>query len=271
MKLAIEPFERAIAIQTCVGQGNHVPGDARSRIVDGCFQTLYPRQRTIALAQCGFGLSDFGIEKRVIRRRPSGGQLVLCDRFTIPSHRVQDTAESHERRHALRIQLTRAIDLRDGRVEFAPEVIRGGGVVGHARRQRIDGARGGELLERVVESRTRDQEVGVEVMRCDKTGIQVDGPLKFAFRGGELTDEIQVEMAKALGCDTLRYLPVDSIARAIQLPADNLCRACITGRYPTPHGQQLYQIALANAQAGAPAAATGSRPVRTYETPGARR
>jgi amidophosphoribosyltransferase len=66
------------------------------------------------------------------------------------------------------------------------------------------------------------------------------------LRGGELTDEVQAEMARALECDSLRYLPVDSIARAIQMPADNLCRACITGRYPTPHGQQLHQIAVEN-------------------------
>jgi len=41
-------------------------------------------------------------------------------------------------------------------------------------------------------------------------------------------------------------LPVESIARAINLPHDRLCQACITGHYPTPHGQALYQIALEN-------------------------
>jgi amidophosphoribosyltransferase len=29
-----------------------------------------------------------------------------------------------------------------------------------------------------------------------------------------------------------------------------LCRACITGEYPTPHGQRLYQIALDNDRNG---------------------
>jgi amidophosphoribosyltransferase len=81
---------------------------------------------------------------------------------------------------------------------------------------------------------------------------------------------VYAEMARDLGADSLRYLPIESVARAINRPADELCRACITGRYPTPHGQKLYQIALANAQAGAPSEATGSRPVRTYETPTAR-
>jgi amidophosphoribosyltransferase len=77
-------------------------------------------------------------------------------------------------------------------------------------------------------------------------------------------------MARDLGADSLRYLPVESIERAVDRPADELCRACVTGRYPTPHGQKLYQIALANAETGAPNDGTGSRPVRTYEASGAR-
>ncbi len=76
------------------------------------------------------------------------------------------------------------------------------------------------------------------------------------LRGGPLTPEVQQEMAAALGADSLRYLPVESIARAIGFPGDELCQACITGRYPTPCGQQLYQIALHNGDA-----ASG----RTYE------
>jgi amidophosphoribosyltransferase len=64
---------------------------------------------------------------------------------------------------------------------------------------------------------------------------------------GELTDEAQAAMAKRLGADSLRYLPVEAIARAIGFDADQLCQACITGEYPTPYGQKLYQIALQQA------------------------
>jgi len=66
------------------------------------------------------------------------------------------------------------------------------------------------------------------------------------LRGRELNAEVQAEMAEALGADSLRYLPVDSIARAIHKPANQLCQACITSRYPTEYGQRLYEIALAN-------------------------
>ena len=76
----------------------------------------------------------------------------------------------------------------------------------------------------------------------------------------QLTDEAQNRMAAQLGCDSLRYLPVESVARAIQLGADELCQACITGEYPTPCGQRLYQLALDNARNDS------SATQRTYET-----
>jgi amidophosphoribosyltransferase len=76
---------------------------------------------------------------------------------------------------------------------------------------------------------------------------------------GELNDEIQSQMALVLGADSLRYLPVESVARAIGLASESLCQACITGDYPTPHGQRLYQIAL------------GEQTDRTDESPKTRR
>src|SRR5262249_14232942 len=42
-------------------------------------------------------------------------------------------------------------------------------------------------------------------------------------------EEIFADMARELGADSLRYLPVESIARALNRPTDDLCRACITG------------------------------------------
>ncbi|MGD9646018.1 MAG: amidophosphoribosyltransferase [Pirellulales bacterium] len=74
---------------------------------------------------------------------------------------------------------------------------------------------------------------------------------------GPLTEEVQARMAAALGADSLRYLPVESIARAINLDSDQLCQACITGEYPTACGQELYQVALGNARRNVPQ--------RTYE------
>jgi amidophosphoribosyltransferase len=78
------------------------------------------------------------------------------------------------------------------------------------------------------------------------------------LRGGALTDEAQALMAAKLGADSLRYLPVEAVARAIGLADNELCRACITADYPTPWGQSLYQIALSQADQD------GNCP-RTYE------
>ncbi|MDR3198360.1 MAG: amidophosphoribosyltransferase [Planctomycetaceae bacterium] len=55
----------------------------------------------------------------------------------------------------------------------------------------------------------------------------------------EVTGEIENRMACDLGADTLRYLPINSVAKAIGLPETELCRACITGKYPTLWGKKL--------------------------------
>jgi amidophosphoribosyltransferase len=78
------------------------------------------------------------------------------------------------------------------------------------------------------------------------------------LNGGPLTEEVQAKMAAHLGADSLRYLPVESIARAIGFDSDQLCQACITGKYPTKAGQELYQLALQDEARGTVA--------RTYES-----
>ena len=81
------------------------------------------------------------------------------------------------------------------------------------------------------------------------------------LQSGELTPEIEADMARVLGADSLRYLPVDAIARCIGLPSSSLCQACVDTNYPTECGQKLYEIAWEN---------TGMSTVeggRTYEAP----
>jgi amidophosphoribosyltransferase len=64
------------------------------------------------------------------------------------------------------------------------------------------------------------------------------------MQGSRPTVDEQQRMAAELGADTLFYLPVEAVARCIGLDAGKLCRACITGSYPTPAGERLYQLAL---------------------------
>jgi amidophosphoribosyltransferase len=71
----------------------------------------------------------------------------------------------------------------------------------------------------------------------------------------------QDAMAAELGANSLFYLPVESVARCIDLPAERLCRACVTGDYPTPTGEKLYQLALRNHTNGADAGRTYDRPI----------
>ncbi|MEM8944485.1 MAG: amidophosphoribosyltransferase [Planctomycetota bacterium] len=80
------------------------------------------------------------------------------------------------------------------------------------------------------------------------------------YREGKSDEAVFAAMASELGANSLRYLPVESIARAIQKPSGQICQACITGSYPTPHGQKLYDIALTKY-----ASNDEDRASRTYE------
>jgi amidophosphoribosyltransferase len=77
------------------------------------------------------------------------------------------------------------------------------------------------------------------------------------MKGDRPTVEEQYAMAADLGADSLFYLPLDAVARCIGLDEERLCRACLTGEYPTKTGEKLYQLALRNRN-GAPNG-------RTYE------
>jgi amidophosphoribosyltransferase len=65
-----------------------------------------------------------------------------------------------------------------------------------------------------------------------------------------LTPAMEAKMAEAIGADSLRYLPVGSLSRAVGKPSTELCQACVNGQYPTPKGAELYQVALANREGG---------------------
>lgn len=75
--------------------------------------------------------------------------------------------------------------------------------------------------------------------------------------GAELTIAEQDAMAAELGADSLFYLPLEAVSRCIGLPNSDLCRACLTGDYPTPKGEELFQLALLNRN--------GTTNGRTYE------
>ena len=66
--------------------------------------------------------------------------------------------------------------------------------------------------------------------------------------GDRPTFDEQQRMAEKLGANSLMYLPLEALARCIDLPEDQLCRACVTGEYPTAAGEKLYQLALRDAE-----------------------
>ena len=60
----------------------------------------------------------------------------------------------------------------------------------------------------------------------------------------ELSAAELMKLSDDLGTDSLRYLTLEQLSRAIGPPENELCLGCLTGRYPTPWGDRLYQAAL---------------------------
>ena len=58
----------------------------------------------------------------------------------------------------------------------------------------------------------------------------------------EELDRICDKIAEQLGADSVRYLPVQRLAKCVGQPHSHLCTACVTGEYPTECGQRLYEI-----------------------------
>ena len=67
-------------------------------------------------------------------------------------------------------------------------------------------------------------------------------------------EAIVAQFARELGADSVGYQSIPGLVRAIGLPKNELCLACLTEKYPTPWGQKLYELARKTTEKG-----------RTYE------
>lgn len=50
------------------------------------------------------------------------------------------------------------------------------------------------------------------------------------------------EMAQSLGANSIKFLPIDTVASSIGTNKSELCMACVTSHYPTTAGQQRYEL-----------------------------
>jgi amidophosphoribosyltransferase len=101
---------------------------------------------------------------------------------------------------------------------------------------------------------------GIDMSRIEE--LMVPGYRRSRSRTGRSRkpgDEILGRIARDLGADSIRYVAPDALARCIDVPEGTLCRACVTGEYPTPAGEALHRIALERFREGT----TGGR---TYES-----
>ena len=76
----------------------------------------------------------------------------------------------------------------------------------------------------------------------------------------DVSEETEKSIAKEIGADSVIYQKLDGLVKAIGFENGErkLCLGCLTGKYPTPKGNELVQIAVDNAKKGVTS--------RTYES-----
>ncbi|MGK5092097.1 amidophosphoribosyltransferase [Deltaproteobacteria bacterium TL4] len=60
----------------------------------------------------------------------------------------------------------------------------------------------------------------------------------------DFSSKVLNKMAQDLSANSLKYLTVDRLTKAIDLPKDNLCLACVTTKYPTQWAEYNYKKQL---------------------------
>jgi amidophosphoribosyltransferase len=62
------------------------------------------------------------------------------------------------------------------------------------------------------------------------------------------------EIRDFIGADTLGYLSLDGLIKAVALPKNIFCTACFTGDYPVPVQLEMDKLALETMQSSQPSA-----------------
>jgi amidophosphoribosyltransferase len=52
------------------------------------------------------------------------------------------------------------------------------------------------------------------------------------------------EIGELIGADSIKYLSLEGLLRAIDLPRDRFCTACLTGVYPLPVQMEMDKLSL---------------------------
>lgn len=66
----------------------------------------------------------------------------------------------------------------------------------------------------------------------------IDYPTRKELIANISKENLEQEVAKAIGADSVHFQAIEGMVDALGVPANNLCLACLTGKYPTHCGQK---------------------------------
>jgi len=110
----------------------------------------------------------------------------------------------------------------------------------------------GDTTKVVVEKLRR---LGASKIHLFITYPRITGPCFYGIdmaRYGELIGfrRTPEEIAKEIGADSVNYQSIEGYVKSVDMNEDELCMACVTGRYPTPLAQKMADEMRASVEKG---------------------
>ena len=86
-------------------------------------------------------------------------------------------------------------------------------------------------------------EISKQTLNTRQEGLRI---MNSKFEHGTIPqiDLNQAEIQEAIGADSLGYLSIDGLIKAVGLPRDIFCMACFTGDYPIPVQLEMDKLSL---------------------------
>lgn len=89
---------------------------------------------------------------------------------------------------------------------------------------------------------------GIDMSTFNELTAARNAPQESARELVQWDEETGNKLAHELGVETLRYQSLEGLVKALMIPSNKLCMACLDGKYPTPAGKRLVQDAWSRYQ-----------------------
>jgi len=105
----------------------------------------------------------------------------------------------------------------------------------------VRGETAGQLMSRVRDAGAREIHLRLtEPVIRYPCFYGIDFPTMGELLANNVKGDVEKEIAKRLGIESVKFQTIDDLVKGIGLPKGDLCLACLNGEYPTKCGKKRF-------------------------------